>query len=40
MLFVGGGAFEKVKPTDLAVELQGRLPIKTKMQDLTKQDFI
>lgn len=40
MLFVGGGAFEKVKPTDLAVELQGRLPIRTKMQDLTKEDFI
>lgn len=40
MLFVGAGAFEKSKPTDLAVELQGRLPIRTKMQDLTKDDFV
>jgi len=40
ILFVAGGAFEKVKPTDLAVELQGRLPIKTKMQDLSKDDFV
>jgi ATP-dependent protease HslVU (ClpYQ) ATPase subunit len=40
MLFVGAGAFEKSKPTDLAIELQGRLPIKTKMDDLTKEDLV
>lgn len=27
ILFVGAGAFEKVKPTELAIELQGRMPI-------------
>ena len=35
ILFVGAGAFEKVKPTELAIELQGRLPIKAKMESLT-----
>ncbi|CDW88847.1 heat shock protein atpase subunit [Stylonychia lemnae] len=34
------GAFEKVKPTDLAIELQGRMPIKAKMETLTKDDFV
>ena len=28
ILFVGSGAFEKTKPTELAIELQGRLPVK------------
>jgi len=36
---VGAGAFEKVKPTDLAIELQGRMPIKAKMESLTKEDL-
>ncbi len=27
ILFVGAGAFERVKPQDLVVELQGRIPI-------------
>ena len=40
ILFVGAGAFEKVKPTDLAIELQGRMPIQAKMESLTKEDFI
>jgi len=40
ILFVGAGAFEKVKPSDLAIELQGRMPIQAKMEALTKQDFI
>ncbi len=39
ILFVGAGAFEKTKPTDLAVELQGRLPIKAKMESLSLEDF-
>jgi ATP-dependent HslUV protease ATP-binding subunit HslU len=39
ILFVGAGAFEKSKPTELAIELQGRLPIKAKMESLTLQDF-
>lgn len=40
ILFVGAGAFEKVKPTELAIELQGRLPVSAKMESLTKDDFI
>ena len=39
ILFVGAGAFEKSKPTDLAIELQGRLPIKAKMESLSLNDF-
>lgn len=38
-MFVGAGAFEKTKPTELAIELQGRMPIKAKMETLTLQDF-
>jgi ATP-dependent HslUV protease ATP-binding subunit HslU len=37
---VGAGAFEKVKPTELAIELQGRMPIQAKMESLTKEDFV
>ena len=37
---MGAGAFEKVKPTELAIELQGRMPINAKMESLTKSDFI
>ena len=40
ILFVGAGAFEKAKPTELAIELQGRLPINAKMESLTKEDFV
>jgi ATP-dependent HslUV protease ATP-binding subunit HslU len=40
ILFVGAGAFEKVKPTELAIELQGRMPIQAKMESLTKEDFV
>lgn len=29
-----------MKPTELAIELQGRLPINAKMESLTKEDFI
>ncbi len=39
ILFVGAGAFEKQKPTDLVIELQGRLPVRAKMESLTLQDF-
>ena len=37
---MGAGAFEKVKPTELAIELQGRMPIQAKMESLTKEDFV
>jgi ATP-dependent HslUV protease ATP-binding subunit HslU len=39
ILFVGAGAFEKTKPTELAIELQGRMPIRAKMESLTLSDF-
>ena len=39
ILFVGAGAFEKQKPTDLVIELQGRMPIRAKMEPLTLEDF-
>ena len=40
ILFVGAGAFERVKPSELAIELQGRLPVNAKMESLTKSDFV
>lgn len=40
ILFVGAGAFEKVKPTDLILELQGRMPIRTEMEVLGLEDFV
>ena len=39
ILFVGAGAFEKQKPTDLVIELQGRMPVRARMESLTLQDF-
>lgn len=39
ILFVGAGAFEKSKPTELAIELQGRMPVKAKMESLSLEDF-
>ena len=39
ILFVALGAFTKVKPEDLIVEIQGRFPNKVKVNQLTKNDF-
>jgi ATP-dependent HslUV protease ATP-binding subunit HslU len=39
ILFVGAGAFEKTKPSDLAIELQGRMPVRAKMEPLSLEDF-
>jgi len=39
ILFVGAGAFEKSKPSELAIELQGRLPVRAKMEALSFDDF-
>lgn len=39
ILFVGAGAFEKTKPTELAIELQGRMPVRAKMEALSLEDF-
>ncbi len=39
ILFVAAGAFHTAKPSDLMPELQGRLPIRVELDDLTKEDF-
>lgn len=39
MLFIAAGAFHVSKPSDLIPELQGRLPIRVELDDLTEQDF-
>jgi ATP-dependent HslUV protease ATP-binding subunit HslU len=40
ILFVASGAFHTSKPSDLAPELQGRLPIRVELSALTSDDFI
>jgi ATP-dependent HslUV protease ATP-binding subunit HslU len=40
VLFICAGAFHVSKPSDLIPELQGRLPIRVELENLTKQDFI
>jgi ATP-dependent HslUV protease ATP-binding subunit HslU len=40
MLFIAAGAFSQSKPSDLMPELQGRLPIRVELDDLTKDDFV
>jgi ATP-dependent HslUV protease ATP-binding subunit HslU len=40
MLFIAAGAFHQSKPSDLMPELQGRLPIRVELDDLTKDDFV
>ena len=40
ILFVASGAFHVAKPSDLLPELQGRLPIRVELRDLTEEDFI
>ena len=39
VLFIAAGAFHVSKPSDLIPELQGRLPIRVELEDLTKDDF-
>eukprot|EP01127_Copromyxa_protea_P021268 TRINITY_DN7270_c0_g1_i1.p1 TRINITY_DN7270_c0_g1~~TRINITY_DN7270_c0_g1_i1.p1 ORF type:complete len:473 (-),score=92.95 TRINITY_DN7270_c0_g1_i1:30-1448(-) len=39
ILFVCAGAFLQVKPSDLLAELQGRLPIRVKLADMTEDDM-
>ncbi|MCL1802322.1 MAG: ATP-dependent protease ATPase subunit HslU [Eubacteriaceae bacterium] len=39
MLFIGAGAFHSTKPSDLIPELQGRFPIRVKLDSLTQDDF-
>ncbi|MFH1419831.1 MAG: ATP-dependent protease ATPase subunit HslU [Planctomycetota bacterium] len=40
VLFIAAGAFHVAKPSDLMPELQGRLPIRVELSDLTKEDFV
>ncbi len=40
ILFVAAGAFHSSKPSDLMPELQGRLPIRVELSDLSREDFI
>lgn len=40
ILFIAAGAFTVSKPSDLIPELQGRLPIRVELRDLTQQDFV
>lgn len=39
MLFIAAGAFHMAKVSDLIPELQGRFPIRVKLNDLTQEDF-
>ena len=39
ILFIGSGAFQLAKPSDLIPELQGRMPIRVELAALTVNDF-
>ncbi len=39
ILFIAAGAFHTAKVTDLIPELQGRFPIRVKLDDLSEKDF-
>ncbi len=39
MLFIAAGAFHTAKVSDMIPELQGRFPIRVKLDDLTQDDF-
>ncbi len=39
ILFIAAGAFHTAKPSDLIPELQGRLPIRVELENLTENDF-
>ena len=40
ILCIAAGAFHDCKPSDLIPELQGRLPLRVELDDLTEQDFV
>ena len=40
ILFIASGAFHVSKPSDLLPELQGRLPIRVELRNLTEEDFV
>ena len=40
ILFIGSGAFQLAKPSDLIPELQGRMPIRVELRALSADDFV
>jgi ATP-dependent HslUV protease ATP-binding subunit HslU len=40
ILFIGAGAFNVAKPSDLIPELQGRFPIRVELTSLNRDDFV
>ena len=40
ILFIGSGAFQLAKPSDLIPELQGRMPIRVELRALSAKDFV
>ncbi len=40
VLFIGAGAFNVSKPSDLIPELQGRFPLRVELEALGKEDFV
>ena len=40
ILFIASGAFHIAKPSDLLLELQGRLPIRVELKPLSEGDFV
>ena len=40
ILFIAAGAFTQSSPSDLMPELQGRFPVRVKLKNLEKEDFI
>lgn len=39
ILFIAAGAFQKVKPSDLVPELQGRIPLRVELNPLSEEDL-
>ncbi|MGL4968656.1 MAG: AAA family ATPase, partial [Fusobacteriaceae bacterium] len=40
ILFIAAGAFSQSSPSDIMPELQGRFPVKVKLENLQKEDFV
>ena len=40
ILFIAAGAFHFAKPSDLMPELQGRLPVRVRLESLSRDDFV
>ena len=40
ILFIAAGAFQMSSPSDLMPELQGRFPVRVRLEELTRDDFV